>query len=129
MKAKGDFSKILHLFHYTENGFTFLEIMVVLTILGSLAGLATLGVVRFIGGATEEIQAVEELQVQMGASTYIADGNTISEPFTVTPSDQGVLDPYLIGNLKNSWIVDVDGNITYAGGSGETGGKMKWPGN
>jgi prepilin-type N-terminal cleavage/methylation domain-containing protein len=125
MKAKGNLSKIFHLFHYGEDGFTFLEIMVVLTILGSLAGLATLGVVRFISGATEEVKAVEEQQVQRGAVVYMANGNTISEPFTVTPADQGVLDPYLIGNLKNSWIVDVDGNVTYAGASGETGGKRK----
>ena len=125
MKAKGNFSKILHLFHYREEGFTFLEIMVVLTILGSLAGLATLGVVRFISGATEEVKAVEEQQVQRGAVVYMANGNTISEPFTVTPADQGILDPYLIGNLKNSWVIDVDGNVTYAGGSGETRGKRK----
>ena len=121
MKEKGKFWKILHLFHYREDGFTFLELMVVLTILGSLAGLATLGVVRFIGGATEEVKTVEEHQVQSGAIVYLANGNTISEPFTVTPSDQGVLDPYLIGNLKNSWIVDVDGNVTHAGGNGESG--------
>jgi prepilin-type N-terminal cleavage/methylation domain-containing protein len=125
MKAKGNFLKILHLFHYREDGFTFLELMVVLTILGSLAGLATLGIVRFIGGATEEVKAVEEHQVQRGAVVYMANGNTISEPFAVTPSDQGVLDPYLIGNLKNSWIVDVDGNVTYAGGSEGTGWKKK----
>ena len=125
MKEKGNFLKILHLFHHSEDGFTFLELMVVLTILGSLAGLATLGVVRFIGGATEEIKAVEEHQVQRGAVVYLANGNTISEPFTVTPSDQGVLDPYLIGNLKSSWVVDVDGNVTYAGSSGESGERRK----
>jgi prepilin-type N-terminal cleavage/methylation domain-containing protein len=125
MKAKGNLSKIFHLFHYGEDGFTFLELMVVLTILGSLAGLATLGIVRFISGATEEVKAVEEQQVQRGAVVYMANGNTISEPFTVTPADQGVLDPYLIGNLKNSWIVDIDGNVTYASGSGETVGKRK----
>jgi prepilin-type N-terminal cleavage/methylation domain-containing protein len=121
MKEKGNFLKILHLFHYSEVGFTLLELMVVLTILGSLAGLATLGIVRFIGGATEEVKAVEEHQVQRGAAVYLANGNTISEPFTVTPSNQGALDPYLIGNLKNSWVVDVDGNVTYAGGSGKSG--------
>ena len=125
MKEKGNFLKILHLFHYSEDGFTFLELMVVLTILGSLAGLATLGVVRFIGGATEEVKAVEEHQVQRGAVVYLANGNTISEPFTVTPSDQGVLDPYLIGNLKSSWIVDVDGNVTYSGSRGESGERRK----
>ncbi|MFC2050235.1 type II secretion system protein [Chloroflexota bacterium] len=125
MKEKGNFLNILHLLHHRKDGFTFLEVMVVLTILGSLAGLATLGVIRFIGGATEEVKTVEEHQVQMGASIYLANGNTIYKPFTVTPSNQGVLDPYLIGNLKNSWIVDVDGNVTHAGGSGGTGWKRK----
>lgn len=117
--------KILRLFHCSEDGFSFLELMVVLTILGSLAGLATLGIVRFIGGATEEVRAVEEHQVQRGAVVYLASGNTISEPFTVTPSDQGVLDPYLMGNLKNSWVIDVDGNVTYAGSRGESGERRK----
>lgn len=117
--------KILHLFHNSKDGFTFLELMIVLTILGSLAGLASLGVVRFIGGATEEVQAVEEHQVQRGAAVYLAQGNTISDPFIITPSDQGVLDPYLIGNLKNSWIVDVDGTVTYASGNGESEGRRK----
>ncbi|MBC8274433.1 MAG: type II secretion system protein [Chloroflexi bacterium] len=125
MKEKGNFLKILRLFHCSEDGFSFLELMVVLTILGSLAGLATLGIVRFIGGATEEVRAVEEHQVQRGAVVYLASGNTISEPFTVTPSDQGVLDPYLMGNLKNSWVIDVDGNVTYAGSRGESGERRK----
>jgi len=130
MKEKGNFLKILHLFHYSESGFTFLELMLMLIILVSLVGLATLGIVRFIGSATEEAKAAEEYQVQSSVSIYLANGYTISEPFVVTPSDQGVLDPYLKGNLKNSWIVNVDGNVKQVDDIEESGklGTMKLDG-
>lgn len=119
--------KILHLSHYSESGFTFLELMLMLIILVSLVGLATLGIVRFIGSATEEAKAAEAYQVQSSVSMYLANGYTISEPFVVTPSDQGVLDPYLKGNLKNNWIVDVNGNVKQVDDIGESGklGTMK----
>lgn len=123
MKEKGSFLKILHLLHHSKDGFTFLELMVVLTILASLAGLAALGIVRFIGGTAEEVQAIEEYQVQRGTAVYLSQGNNISEPFTITPSNQGVLDPYLMGNLKNSWTVNVDGTVTCTSGSGKSEGK------
>jgi prepilin-type N-terminal cleavage/methylation domain-containing protein len=121
MKEKGSFLKILRLFHYGKAGFTLIELMVVLTILCSLAGLAALGIARFIGGASEEVKSGEAHEVQRSATVYLANGNTISEPFVVTPSDQGVLDPYLVGNLKNSWIVNVDGNVKQVDGIGESG--------
>jgi hypothetical protein len=85
--------------------------MVVLTILCSLAGLAALGIIRFIGGASEEMKSIEASEVQSSVSAYLANGHSISEPFVITPSDQGVLDPYLMGNLKNSWIVNVNGIV------------------
>lgn len=115
MKAKGDFLKILHLFHYREDGFTFLELMAVLTNLGNPAGLATLGVGKFIGGTTEEMKAAEKHRSRKGAAVYFAKRNTLPEPFIVIPFDRGVLNPYLVGNSKNSCVIDVDGNVTYAG--------------
>jgi hypothetical protein len=125
MKEKGNFLKILHLFHYRENGFTFLELMAMLTNLGNLAGLATLDVGRFSGYVTGEVKAADKHRLQKGTAVYFAKGNAISKPFTVIPFDHGVLDPYLTGNSKNSWVIDVDGNVTYAGNSRESGGIRK----
>jgi prepilin-type N-terminal cleavage/methylation domain-containing protein len=116
MKEKGSFVKMLRLFHYGKAGFTFIEVMIVLTILVSLAGLVGLGIMRFIVGTSEEVKNVEAYEVQRGVSFYLANGNTISDPFVITPSDQGVLDPYLMGNLKNSWVVNIDGNIKQVDG-------------
>jgi len=108
--------KMLRLFHYGKAGFTFIEVMIVLTILVSLAGLVGLGIMRFIVGTSEEVKSVEAHEIQRGVSVYLANGNTISDPFVITPSDQGVLDPYLMGNLKNSWVVNIDGNVKLVDG-------------
>lgn len=127
MKEKGGFGKILRHFHYGKAGFTFIEVMIALAILGSLAGLAGLGITRFIVGTSEEVKSVEADEVQRGVAAYLANGNTISDPFVVTPSDQGVLDPYLMGNLKNSWIVNADGHVIRVDGiaGSEQMGAMK----
>lgn len=119
--------KMLRLFHYGKAGFTFIEVMIVLTILTSLGGLAALGIMRFIVGTSEEVKSVEAHEIQRGVSVYLATGHAISEPFVITPSDQGVLDPYLMGNLKNSWVVNVDGNVKRVDGiaGSEQMGTMK----
>jgi prepilin-type N-terminal cleavage/methylation domain-containing protein len=127
MKEKGSFWKILRLFHSGNAGFTFIEVMIVLAIIASLAGLAALGIMRFIVGTSEEVKSVEADEVQRGVAAYLANGNIISDPFVITPSDQGVLDPYLMGNLKNNWIVNADGNIKQVDGIAGSGklGTMK----
>jgi hypothetical protein len=62
------------------------------------------------------VKSLEAHEIQRGVSVYLSTGHTIPEPFIVSPSDQGVLDPYLMGNLKNSWVVNVDGNIKQVDG-------------
>jgi prepilin-type N-terminal cleavage/methylation domain-containing protein len=124
MKEKGSFLKMLRLFHYGKAGFTFIEVMIALTILVSLVGLVGLGIMRFIEGTSEEVKSFEAHEIQKGVSVYLATGHTISEPFIVTPADQGVLDPYLMGNLKNSWVINIDGNVKQVdgiAGSGQMG--------
>ena len=77
----------LHLFHRGERGFSLIELLVVMSILGSLTGVATLNVGKFTGTGEQATMDTEGDTVQLAALVYLADGNTISEPFTVSPSD------------------------------------------
>jgi prepilin-type N-terminal cleavage/methylation domain-containing protein len=112
MVKKFKFPKFFTHLHRSEKGFTLVELLVVIAILGSLSGVAVMNVGRFIGSGQEEAKDTEGHQVQASALCYLTDGNSISEPFTVGPEDQGVLDSYLIGNLMYSWTVDFDGSVS-----------------
>ena len=117
MNKKRSYFYLLKPFHYGNAGFTLIELMLVVTIIFGLTGVAALGIIRFIGNASEEINSSEAYEIQQSVSAYISSGHTISEPFVVTPTDQGVLDPYLTGNLKNSWVVTVDGKVKQVDGT------------
>jgi len=112
MLEKVRFLKFFTFLYRSEKGFTLIELLVVLAILSSLSGVAFMNVGGFIGSGQEEAKDTEWHQVQVAALCYLEDGNSISEPFTVSPENQGVLDSYLIGNLKYSWIVDVDESVS-----------------
>lgn len=103
--------KFLHSLRHEESGFTLIELLVVVAILGSLTGIVMVNVGGFIGSGREEARDAEGSQVQTAAMCYMAEGNTISESFTVGPEGQGVLDKYLIGNLSYSWTIDVNGAV------------------
>ncbi|HEX7364961.1 MAG TPA: type II secretion system protein [Dehalococcoidia bacterium] len=117
MNKKSSYFKIPKPFRHGNAGFTLIELMLVVTIIFGLTGVATLGIIRFIGGASEEMNSSEAYEIQQSVSAYISSGHTISEPFVVTPTDQGVLDPYLVGNLKNSWVVTVGGKVKQVDGA------------
>jgi prepilin-type N-terminal cleavage/methylation domain-containing protein len=112
MVGKFRFMKFFTYLHRGEKGFTLIELLIVLAVLSSLSGIAIMNVGKFIGGGQEQAKDAEWHQVEVSAVCYLAEGNSISEPFTVGPEDQGVLDSYLIGNLMYSWTVDVDGNVS-----------------
>jgi prepilin-type N-terminal cleavage/methylation domain-containing protein len=111
MKRRKGYLKFLHSLHHGERGFTLLELLMVIAILGSLSGIVTMNINGFIGSGQEEARDTEGEMVQTAAITYISDGNIITEPFTVGPESQGVLDSYLIGNLNYSWTIDVNGKV------------------
>lgn len=112
MLEKVRFLKFFTFLYRSEKGFTLIELLVVLAILSSLSGVAFMNVGGFIGSGQDEAKNTEWHQVQVAALCYLEDGNSISEPFTVSPENQGVLDSYLIGNLKYSWIVDIDESVS-----------------
>jgi prepilin-type N-terminal cleavage/methylation domain-containing protein len=119
MLKKVRFRKFLTLLYRSEKGFTLIELLVVIAVLGGLSGIAFMNLGGFIGSGQERAKDTEGHQVQVAALCYVADGNSISEPFTVGPEDQGVLDSYLVGNLKYSWTVDVDDSVSQFQNGGE----------
>ena len=86
--------------------------MVVVAILSSLSGVVIMNIGKFIGSGQDEAKDIERYHVQSAAQFYLVDKNIISTPFTVGPDDQGVLDSYLTGNLKYSWVVAVDSSVS-----------------
>jgi len=98
-------------FLHGRAGFTLIEVMLVMVVIFGLSGVAALGIIRFIGSASDEMESSEAYEIQQSASAYIASGHTISEPFVVTPTDHGVLSPYISGSLKSTWMVNVDGKV------------------
>jgi prepilin-type N-terminal cleavage/methylation domain-containing protein len=107
-------TKICKALHVSERGFMLIEVLLAIAILGVLSGIATVNVGQFIDAGRAEAKMAEKHNLEVSAAYYLADGNKILEPFTIGPSDQGILDPYLIGNLVNDWVVETDGSITPA---------------
>jgi type II secretory pathway pseudopilin PulG len=111
MTEKVSCFQIVRRFHSGEVGFTLIELMLVMIIIFALGGVAALGIIKFISGASEEMRSNEAYEIQQSVTAYIASGYTISRPFVVTPVNRGVLDPYIPGKLKDSWIVNADGKV------------------
>ncbi len=92
-------------------GFTLVELLVVISILGVLAAVVVLNVVGFITSGRVEAKAVELKQVHTAAGCYIVEGNSIVSTETVGPGDMGILTAYLAGGLQYYWSIDPDGSV------------------
>jgi prepilin-type N-terminal cleavage/methylation domain-containing protein len=68
-------------FHYSDKGFTLVEVLVVVAILGVLAGVAVPSVGRFIGTGRDEAMQTEFRNVQVAMHTGMVDNNmrTVSD--------------------------------------------------
>ena len=109
------FLKCLHRVHRSEKGFTLIELLIVILILGSLSGVVTMNVGKFVGVGEAQAKEMECDMVELAALAYMIDSDGISESFTVGPDGQGPLDSYLIGNLKYSWTISAYGNVSPSG--------------
>jgi prepilin-type N-terminal cleavage/methylation domain-containing protein len=94
-----------------EAGFTLVEILVVISILGALAAVAMLSVTRFMNAAVPAAYEVERKQVHTAAGLYILTGNRIDSATTVGPGNLGIVAPWLTGNLKYFWTINTDGGV------------------
>ena len=112
-------------FHRGQRGFTLIEVLVVVAILGVLAAVVIPNVGRFFGKGQEEAAQTELHDVQTGMIALMADKN-LSAVTPVTsatndmdgfPSATNSLTPYLIGlatgNLtKGTYTCTTDGTVT-----------------
>ena len=94
-----------------QNGFTLVELIVTISILGVLAGVVLLNLGTFFGSGKAEAMATEQHQVASAVAGYRVDGNAIAQPFTVGPLSKGVLAPYLNGTLQHYWLIGIDGSV------------------
>lgn len=95
-----------------QAGFTLIELMVAVSILAVLAGVALLNIGTFFGGGRAEAMNTELHQVGSAVSMYRFDGNVIKDAFTVGPDTKGYLGPYLSGKLQYYWTIGADGSVT-----------------
>jgi type IV pilus assembly protein PilA len=92
-------------------GFTLVELLVVISVLGVLAAVVILNVTRFVNAGVPVAYEVERKQVHNAAGLYLLEGNQIASATTVGPGNMGIVAPWLTGNLKYSWTINTDGSV------------------
>ena len=102
-----------------DDGFTLIEILTVVCILGVLAVIAIPNLVKFIGRGKAEAAATELAIVQTSLNAYQSDnpGATLEATSGVSGSgaSAGILAPYLHTTLHGTYSWDETGKITQTG--------------
>jgi type II secretory pathway pseudopilin PulG len=92
-------------------GFTFLEFLVVVSILLTLMSAAMLAKSQLIDRGKPEAREIERHQLAVAAACLRVDGKIIDERFAVQPGYLGILAPYVIGDIVYTWWIETDGSV------------------
>lgn len=100
--------------HLTEQGFTLVEILIVMVILGILAGIVVFAVGNMTSGAKTSACAAEKSTISTALDTYKA--QTGSYPASMDYLDGNAAAPANVGTLLKSvpadYTIDGSGDIT-----------------
>ncbi len=117
---KGDniVKKFLKSFRYGQKGFTLVELLIVIAILGILAAVAIPNLTKFIGAGQTQAEETELDVVQTAVIAYMSDND--GDLPTADPVAGGLLtnliDEFLVGGFTSlgygSYTVADDGDVT-----------------
>lgn len=111
-------------FRKSEKGFTLMELMVILAILGVLSAVLVPNIGRFIGKGSAEASATELQAVQQSMDLYMADNSVATVAATVgAVTNLSTSNPVLYPNYTRQAVVgrsggynwDSTGKVTVAG--------------
>jgi prepilin-type N-terminal cleavage/methylation domain-containing protein len=105
--------KFLNNFHAGVKGFTILELVVVIFILGILSAVAIPNLSRFIGQSKTETMATELAIVRTSVVAYLNEHDgAITAQSGVTGATPILISPYLSSPLHGTYSWDTSGNVT-----------------
>jgi prepilin-type N-terminal cleavage/methylation domain-containing protein len=109
--------KVRKSFRHGEKGFTLVELLIVVAILGILAAVAIPNLVSFIGTGTAQATATELDTVQTALVAYMSNNNAALPTADGNPGAiTAVIDPYLVGGLASvgygPYTVAADGDVS-----------------